>query len=267
MWDRLITEPFVNVLLWIYDLLWNNFGLAVILFTIIIRMATYPLTVSQQKGAKAMQELQKSKEYQELQKKYKDNREKLQQEQMKLIQKMGVNPFASCLPTLIQFPIMIGLYQAIVRALSVTPFQLLDLMKHVYPFIDLPNLIPINKIFLWMDLSLPEKNFGISIAGIGIPIIAILVVITTYIQSKLITPPSTTPGDQSAQMTQSMNLMMPLLMGYISYSYSSGLALYFLVSNLIGIIQYSIMGKVSWRNLLPKRLVSQGGNSRTKSEL
>jgi YidC/Oxa1 family membrane protein insertase len=93
------------------------------------------------------------------------------------------------------------------------------------------------------------------------------VVITTYIQSKLITPPSTTPGDQSAQMTQSMNLMMPLLMGYISYSYSSGLALYFLVSNLIGIIQYSIMGKVSWRNLLPKRLVSQGGNSRTKSEL
>ena len=172
---------------------------------------------------------------------------------MKLYQEKGVNPFKSCLPTLIQFPLMIGLYQAIMRALSVTPNQLLDLIDHTYPIIDITRLIPINNIFLWLNLSLPEKSFGLSVAGYGLPILAILVVATTYVQSKLLTPTSNTPGDQSAQMTKSMNLMMPLLMGYLSYTYSSGLALYFLISNLIGILQYSLMGKVNWSNLIPLR--------------
>jgi len=253
MWDTLIINPFVNTLLWIYDVVGNNFGIAVILFTILVRLVTYPLTMQQQKSTKAMQDLQTSKEWQEIQKKYKDDKQKLQQEQMKLYQEKGVNPFKSCLPTLIQFPLMIGLYQAIMRALSVTPNQLLDLIDHTYPIIDITRLIPINNIFLWLNLSLPEKSFGLSVAGYGLPILAILVVATTYVQSKLLTPTSNTPGDQSAQMTKSMNLMMPLLMGYLSYTYSSGLALYFLISNLIGILQYSLMGKVNWSNLIPLR--------------
>jgi len=194
-----------------------------------------------------MQELQKSKKWQEIQKKHKGDREKLAQEQMKIYQEMGINPLGSCLPTLIQFPIIIGLYQAIIRALAVTPIQLLDLSTHIYPFINGSNLIPLNNRFLWMDLSQPER---LIIFGVGIPVLAVLVVITTYMQSKLMTPPSQ-PGEQGAQMMKAMNLYMPFLMGWLAYSFSSGLALYFVASNLFTIIQYAAMGKINWRNLLP----------------
>ncbi len=115
MWDTLIINPMVNTLLWIYSIL-GNFGIAIILFTIVIRLITYPLTVQQMKGTMKMQEFNKSKEYADLQAKYKGDKQKLQQEQMKLYQEMGINPLGSCLPTLIQFPIIIGLYQAIIRA-------------------------------------------------------------------------------------------------------------------------------------------------------
>ena len=104
---------------------------------------------------------------------------------MKIYKEMGVNPFGSCLPTLIQFPIIIGLYQAIIRALAVTPLQLLNLSKHISNGAD---IIPLNNFFLWMDLSLPEKDFGLSIAGFGLPILAIIVVVTSYLQTKIDDP-------------------------------------------------------------------------------
>jgi len=247
MWNTLIIDPMVNLLLWIYSVLGQNFGLSIILFTLLVRLITYPLTAQQMKSAQAMQELQKSKKWQEIQKKHKGDREKLAQEQMKIYQEMGINPLGSCLPTLIQFPIIIGLYQAIIRALAVTPIQLLDLSTHIYPFINGSNLIPLNNRFLWMDLSQPER---LIIFGVGIPVLAVLVVITTYMQSKLMTPPSQ-PGEQGAQMMKAMNLYMPFLMGWLAYSFSSGLALYFVASNLFTIIQYAAMGKINWRNLLP----------------
>jgi YidC/Oxa1 family membrane protein insertase len=202
-----------------------------------------------------MQEMQQDPKMQEIQKKYKGDREKLQQEQLKLYQEKGFNPLAPCLPTLIQFPIMIGLYQAIMRSLSSTPAQLLDFTRHIYRFIDPAEIIPINSHFLWMNLNQPERVF---IFGIGIPVLAILVVVTTYLQSRMMTPPGQ-PGDQSSQMTQSMNLMMPLMMGWFAYQYSSGLAVYFVIGNLIGITQYAALGKLNWRNLLPgKRGISDG---------
>jgi YidC/Oxa1 family membrane protein insertase len=70
-------------------------------------------------------------------------------------------------------------------------------------------------------------------------------------QSKVMTPPPSNPNDQSAQMTKMMNLYMPFMMGMIAYSLSSGLAIYFLASNVVGIAQYAAMGKVNWKNLLP----------------
>jgi YidC/Oxa1 family membrane protein insertase len=247
-WDYLILNPMVNTLLWMYSVLWHNFGLAIIVFTLLVRLITYPLTAKQMKSAQAMQEMQKSKKWQDIQKKYKDNREKLAQEQMSLYKEMGVSPFGSCLPTLIQFPVLIGLYQAIIRALAVTPIQLLDLSNHIYPFINVSDLIPLNNRFLWMDLSQPER---LMIFGVGIPVLAILVVITTYLQSKLMTPPSAQPNDQSAQMGKMMNLYMPFLMGWLAYSFSAGLALYFVASNVFTILQYAVMGKVEWSNLIP----------------
>jgi YidC/Oxa1 family membrane protein insertase len=251
MWDQFIINPMINTLLWIYGLL-GNFGLAIILFTILVRLLTHPLTVKQMKSTQVMQDMQKSKQYLDMQKKYKDDKQKLQQEQMKLYQEMGVNPLGSCLPTLIQFPIIIGLYQAIIRALAVTPLQMISLSGHVYPFIDVAKILPINNRFLWMDLNQPERAY---IFGIGIPILAIIVVITTFLQSRLMTPPGQ-PGEQGAQMTQAMNLYMPLLMGYLALTFASGLSLYFVASNLVSILQYAAMGKLNWRNLIPGKKAS-----------
>jgi YidC/Oxa1 family membrane protein insertase len=243
----------VNVLIWIYDLILNNFGLAIIIFTILIRLITYPLTAQQLKGQQKMAELQTSKKWQETQKKYKDDKEKLAQEQMAIYKEMGINPLGSCLPLVIQFPIMIGLYQSISLAMASAPIQLLNLSRDLYAFIPASVLIPLNSQFLWMNLGLPETaSTPFVIAGFAVPILTIIVVITTWLQSKLMTP-AANPGDQGAQMSKMMNLYMPILMGWISYTLASGLALYFIMSNVLGIAQYAIMGKVNWSNLLPKK--------------
>ncbi len=256
IWTNIILSPMVNILIWIYTFVFHNFGLAIIIFTILIRLLTYPLTASQLKGQKKMQELTQSKKYQELQKKYKDARETFARKQMELYQEMGINPLGSCLPLLIQFPIMIGLYQAVSLAMASAPIQLLTLSRDLYSFIPASKIIPLNPQFLWMNLGLPEVNTPqFPQLGFAIPILTIVVVVTTYLQSKLMTP-AANPGDQSAAMARSMNLTMPLLMGFISYSLSSGLALYFIISNVLGIAQYAAMGQVHWSNLLPKKKVA-----------
>lgn len=246
MWDSFISLN-VNILLYIYRFVGQDFGLAIILFTILIRLVIYPLSAQQVKSSKALQELQQSKKWQEIQKKYKNDKEKFAQEQMKLYQEAGVNPFGSCLPTIIQLPIIFGLYQAIIRSLAVTPLQLLNLSHHLSNSAD---LIPINNKFLWMDLSQPER---LMVFGIGIPVLAIIVVVTTYVQSKLVTPATPNTNDQGAAMSKAMNLYMPVFMGWLAYSFSSGLALYFVVSNLATILQYMAMGRVDWKNLLPRK--------------
>jgi YidC/Oxa1 family membrane protein insertase len=254
IWNSAILTPMVNVLFWIYNFVFHNFGLAIIIFTILIRLLTYPLTGSQLKSQQKMQELTNSKKWQDIQKKYKDDKQKLSQEQMKIYQEMGINPFSSCLPLLIQFPIMIGLYQSIMLAMASAPIQLLNLSSRLYSIIPGSQLIPLNAKFLWMNLGLPER---LLILGLPIPVLTIIVVVTTYLQSKLMTPAAVNPGDQSAQMSGMMNLTMPLMMGFIAYSLSSGLALYFIVSNVLGIAQYAIMGKANWKNLLPKGKVAK----------
>src|SRR4030065_540927 len=257
IWNTFILAPMVNVLIWIYNLFFHNFGLAIIIFTILIRLVTYPLTAQQLKSQQKMQELQGSKKWQEIQKKFKDDKEKLAQEQMKIYKEMGINPLGSCLPLIIQFPIMIGLYQSISLAMASAPIQLLNLSRNLYTFIPGSQLIPLNSKFLWMNLGLPEISTPLfDLFGSAVPIMTIIVVITTWLQSKLMTPPPANPGDQSAQMSKMMNLYMPILMGWIAYSLSSGLALYFVISNVLGVAQYAIMGKVNWSNLLPKRKVA-----------
>jgi membrane protein insertase Oxa1/YidC/SpoIIIJ len=76
------------------------------------------------------------------------------------------------------------------------------------------------------------------------------VVVTTFLQSKLITPPAANPKDQSAQMAGIMNLYMPVFMGWLAWTLASGLALYFVISNVFGILQYALLGKADWKNLL-----------------
>jgi YidC/Oxa1 family membrane protein insertase len=251
MWDTFILNPMINVLLLIYDYLGDNFGIAIIIFTAVIRLVTYPLTASSMKSTQKMQELQSSKKWQDLQKKYKDNKQKLQEEQMKLYQEVGFNPLGGCLPTLIQFPVIIGLYQAIINVMASGPIQLLNLSNRLYSFVP-SSLIPLNSHFLWMDLGQPERLYLPFLPDFGIPVLTILVVISSYLTTKMTTAPSA--DGQGAQMTQMMGIYMPLLMGYLAYTYASGLALYFVVSNLLGIVQNIAMGRVDLKNLFKFKL-------------
>lgn len=257
MWDTLIIHPFTNLLLWIYSQLVNvpgAFGWSIILFTIAIRAITWPLNAQQLKGAQAMQELNNDKDWQAIQKKYAKDKEKLAQEQMRVYKEKGINPFGSCLPTLIQFPIIIGLYQSIIRALASAPLGLLQLARSAYPTLGAAALIPLNSRFLWMDLALPEGiplPFEVSFLPNGLPTLALIVAVTTYIQSKLTMPASANPGDQSAAMGKTMSIYMPLLLGYFALTFASGLSVYFITSNLLGIFQYAVTGRANWRNLLP----------------
>jgi YidC/Oxa1 family membrane protein insertase len=249
IWDTVIITPFVNALLVIYNYI-GDFGIAIILFTILIRLITHPLMAKQIKSAQAMQNLTQDKRYKAMQEKYKGQKEKLAQAQMELYKEMGVSPFASCLPTLIQLPLIIGLYQSLTRAMASTPAEMLYLKQHIYSgLLNISTLIPLDSHFLWMDLSQPERLF---IPGLefGIPVMAVIVVITSYMQTKLTMPPAD-PTNQNAMMTNMMNIYMPLLMGYLAWTLSAGLSLYFLVSNIIGILQYAMLGRVNWKNLLP----------------
>jgi YidC/Oxa1 family membrane protein insertase len=257
MWD-LILNPFITVLVFLYQILGHNTVLAIIAFTILIRLVTHPLTMQQQKSMKSQQEMQP--ELKKLQEKYKGDREKLAQAQMDLYKKYGINPAGGCLPLLIQFPILIGLYQAIIQVLGATPLQLLDLSGRIL-IPSLNNLIPLQNQFLWMNLAEPDPFY----------VLPVLVLITTWLQQRLMTPPtSNADAGQAAAMTRSMTTVMPIMFFFFSLSFASGLSIYFVVSNLIGIVQYSAMGKANLNNLLPASLrrgkdtASDAGNSPSK---
>ena len=271
LWNNIIINPFTNILLLIYAFI-GNFGISIILFTILIRLATHPFMAAQIKSSTAMQALNQSDEWKKMQEKYKDDKEKMGQETMRLYQEHGINPFASCLPMLLQLPIMIGFYQSIVHAIGASPLQLLGVVRSIYPFLgnitpaaSMAALIPIHSHFLWMDLGQPERVYvgflsailsGFGIPVFGIPVLAIIVGITTYLQTKLTMPtptPNTAANDQSAQMTQSMSMMMPIMLFMFTISYASGLAVYLITSNLIGILQYAALGKVDFKGLFRKK--------------
>jgi YidC/Oxa1 family membrane protein insertase len=238
----------INAMIFIYGLVGQNFGIALILFTILIRLITWPLNAQQMKGAAAMQELQNDKDWQAIQKKYAKDKEKLAQEQMRVYREKGINPFGSCLPTLIQFPILFALIPSITFAIGSTPLSILKLSRSVYSFQDVAALVPLNSKFLWMDLGLPERTL---LFGLSIPVLALIVALTTYVQTKLTMPPSTNPNDQAAATGKMMGIYMPIMLFFFSLNYASGLAVYFIISNILSIIQYALRGKVSWRNLLP----------------
>jgi len=244
MWDFII-NPMATLLILTYRLLGNNVVLSIIVLTVIIRMLMYPLLASQQKSAKKMQELQP--ELKKLQEKYKDEREKMSQAQMELYKKYGINPFGGCLPLLIQFPIFIALYQAIFFALASTPFQLVDLSERLMIH-GLDGLIPLQNTWLGMRLTEPPSPpLNPSYAFI----LPLLVAATTYLQFKFTQAQTGAPQpaadddkpNQAQMMSQSMGTVMPVMFGFISLSLSVGLSIYFITSNVVGIAQYSPMGK------------------------
>jgi YidC/Oxa1 family membrane protein insertase len=154
-------------------------------------------------------------------------------------QKIGYNPAESllgCLPLLIQFPILIGLYRAIIVALGSTPQALFELTERVYGFIDLTALLPVDNQFYWLNLAQPDPLF----------ILPVLVFATTFLQQKLLVPQTKKDDsnkkdkeDESpmAGMTQSMQYTMPVMFGFFALQFPAGLSLYFVLSNLIGMGQ------------------------------
>ena len=259
MWD-IILNPFVTILAWLYAALNQDIVLAIVVLTVIIRILTFPLFAKQQDSQKKMQQIQP--QLKKLQEKYKGDKEKLSQAQMKLYRENKVNPVGGCFPMLIQFPILIGLYQAIFFALAATPFQLVDLSERLLiPGLD--SLIPLQR--MWtpipqlasllpeLDLTLaPTENPPYALA------LPLLVLVTTWGQQKLTMSATgqnrskkddddddggAGAGGQAAAMTKSMTTIMPIMFGFFSLSFSVGLSIYFVTSNLIGVVQYSPQGK------------------------
>jgi YidC/Oxa1 family membrane protein insertase len=248
MWDTLILNPMTNLLLLLYQFLFNNFALAVAVFTLITRLITLPFTLKQQRSAKAMQELQP--ELEKLKKKYANDKEKLAQEQMELYRKYNMNPLGGCLPLLLTFPIMIGLYQAIIAALAATPLQLLELSQRLYAFLPrLTQLIPLNNQWLGINLGQPP---GGSQPWYAYALI-LLVVATGYWQQKIMTPASSSgqSDNQMAGMSQSMMYTMPLMFGFFALSFAAGLSIYFIISNLVGVLQYWGLNKLGMMGTSP----------------
>ena len=233
-WNLIIGNPVLNVLIALSHILGGSFGLAIIALTIIVRLATWPLNRRQLNSTKALQEMQPK--IQELQKKYGKNQQKLQQEMMKLYKEAGVNPLGCLWPMLIQFPIWIALYQAIMRALAVTPENLLDLAGRLYSWAVVNQAIPLSSQFLGLNLGLTGSQNGV----LGL-LLAVVVGGTMWVQQKMTQAPTVDPRQEST--SRIMLLMMPLMFGLLSFTFAAGLGLYWAVSNIIGIVmQYFLTG-------------------------
>jgi len=227
-----LVSPMINVLLFFYHLLGNSFVLSIVVATTLVRLITLPLTLPQMRSSRKMAAL--APELAELKKKYGNDKQKFAEAQMKLYRENNVSMFGGCLPLILQLFIMIAFYQAITGALAINPIQLLSLSHRAVP--ELAGLIPIDSHFLWLNLGQSDQT------PILMFLLPILVVITTYLQQKLATPPST--GDaSSAAVSKQMNIMMPMMFGLFALNFASGLSIYFIVSNLIGVAQYLLLGK------------------------
>jgi YidC/Oxa1 family membrane protein insertase len=233
---EVLMRPLANSLVLLYLLLFKNFGLSIIGLTVLIRIATMRLTLKQIKSTRAMSTIQPK--LKEVQARYKNDRQKISQETFRLYKENGVNPIGCLGPMVIQMPIWIGLYWALIRVLPSSPENLADLSKLLYSWLSVVHTaVPVESSFLWLDLSSPDKSF----------VLPLMVGASMWLQQKMMTYPSQDPKQQQTQ--QMMLWMMPLMFIFFSFSFPSGLALYWVVSNLMGVaIQYFTTG---WGGLRP----------------
>ena len=248
LWNVVFLQPIINGLLIMSHAFGDSFGLAIIVLTIIINVALLPLTLRQIRSITAMQSVQPK--IKELQAKYGKDTVKLQQETMKLYKEAGMNPLGCIFPLLVQFPVWIALYRSIMQALATTPERLLALSQRLYAWSAVQQAVPPESHFLWMDLSQPD-----------IPV-TVLIIASTWLTEKMMVVPSTDPKQQ--QMNQMRQWMMPLMFGFISLNFPSGLALYIVVMTVFRMaMQYFVMG--GWgglATLLPARVPF--GNQKAK---
>ena len=197
----------VHILNAIYGVV-GNYGIAIIIVTVLMRIIIFPLTLKQEKSMKKMRELQP--ELEKIKEKYKDSPQEYQQKTAELYRESGVNPLGGCLPLLIQMPVFVALYWAFSG-----------------------NAIPADAKFLWFTLKQPDRLF--MIGNFAFNLLPILNVGVTYIQQKIMT--NTTSGQESNQQMKTMLYMMPLMMLFIFYKMPSGVTLYYLVSGALSLVQ------------------------------
>ena len=209
MW-RWLCYPLVWVLNFFNDWI-PNYGVAIILLTILVRLLFWPLTHKSTVGMKKMQELQPRMK--EIQAKFKDNPQRMQQETWALYREAKVNPLSSCLPMLIQIPVFIALFNVLRSAVEL-------------------RYAP----FLWIaDLSEPEGLFASWFPFGGLNILPILMAVTTALQSAF------TPSTGDAAQKKMMMIFMPAMMLVMFYSFPSALSLYWFLSNIFSIAQMAII--------------------------
>ncbi|MBO8164806.1 MAG: membrane protein insertase YidC [Brevibacillus sp.] len=197
IWDQFFVWPLYWLIKESALLLGDNYGLGILVATIIIRLLVLPLMVKQIKSSKKMQELQP--EMQKIREKYKNDPQKAQQETLMLFQKHNINPLAGCLPLLVQMPILIAFYHAIIRAPEIK-----------------------DHTFLWMALGQPDPYY----------ILPIMAAVTTYLQSKVMGAVV-----QNNPQMQMMYVLMPIMILAIAVTLPSALSLYWVYGNIFTIIQ------------------------------
>ncbi len=255
IFNLILLNPILNLLVVVSSVLFNSFGLAIIALTIVVRLIMMPLTVKQLQTSKKMTESMATikPKLEQLKKKYAKNPQKLQQETMKLYKEAGVSPLG-CLSSpmilslIIQMPIFIALYRAIIQAMAVTPQDFLGLSQHLYSWSMITEALPVSGRFLWLNLASPDPYF----------VLPILVAASMWVSQKMVTQPTTDPQQQS--MSSMMQIMMPLMFAFITLTLPSGLGIYFVVSGIASIvIQYFIFG---WGNLFTRAPAKEAVESR-----
>lgn len=265
----IINVPLGYIFKWIYFVV-GNYGWTIVLFTLIVKLAMFPLTLKQQRSMKKTQALQPK--LAKLQEKYKYDQEKLSQETMKLYQEAGANPMGGCLPMLIQFPILIALYNIIRKPMSYLMMLANDQIMRIYEMIngtaaedfariDQLGLAKqmeqnmdklgefaqdvINFNFIGLDLSVTPTLEFISQNWIY-ALIPIIAGGTTYLVSFISNKMSGTANQANNQAASSMKMMtvlFPLMTAWFSITLPAGLGLYWTISNLFQILQMTLLNK------------------------
>jgi YidC/Oxa1 family membrane protein insertase len=254
IFNQIVVYPLTNVLVAIYDILYYlhvpyALGFAIIGLTIVIRLVLYPLTNSQLRASKKMQSL--APQISSLKAKYKGDNKRVQEETMKLYKENGVNPAAGCLPTLVQLPILWGLYNVLNGLVHKTPEQAVVYVNSIV-IEPLQLTAPWDPTFFGVPLGLSPNQLMSTL-----PLVAIAVPLTTglfqFLQSKMMfsTPSSTTPvvkgkkgSDDFATVFQKQAVyLFPIMIGFFSWNFPFGLSLYWNTFSIFGIIQqYKVTG-------------------------
>jgi len=237
-WQTFFVWPLAKGLIWLHETLTGvglpySWGFAIILFTLAIKVVTFPLTVTQIKGMQAQKELQPR--IQELQKKYGKDKEKLSQEQMKLYQEAGVNPLSGCLPMIVQMPVLFGLYSALIS---------LGSKLESADFFWIPNLgFPHYTDGMgWIAQFFSAGEYMQLVSYLILP--ALLMVSQFYMQ-KMTTPSTPSTGEGMAGMMGQMSTVMTLMFGFFTLQVPAGLTLYWVTSNLLQMGQTVVVNNMN----------------------